>query len=127
MELTLPLTADDFSMSLRLHHATVTMKIAEDRTKATDGVISGVLDLDELSEDLKRWAGAFDTALCSGPALDSILSQYAQAADIMADGSQNPSATCTGISIGLGFEAQRVRFGPTAPPAEPKPHPCEGQ
>jgi hypothetical protein len=36
----------------------------------------------------------------------------------MADGSQNPGATCDGISIALGFDAVAVTLGEPAEPSE---------
>ena len=34
-----------------------------------------------------------------------------QASDIMQDGTQDPTKTCDGISIGIGFEARVVQLG----------------
>jgi hypothetical protein len=48
---------------------------------------------------------------CSGPTIDSIASQVTQAADILIDGSQDPSKSCDGVSIGVGFEAEIVQLG----------------
>ena len=41
----------------------------------------------------------------------------------MQDGTQDPTKTCDGISIGLGFDAELVQLGPIAPPAA-TPNPC---
>lgn len=39
-----------------------------------------------------------------GATFDSVAEQLRRTADVMADGTQNPAATCDGVSIGLGFE-----------------------
>ncbi len=72
----------------------------------------------------RQIAGVFDEGLCSGTTIDAVADQFRQASDIMKDGSQNPSMTCDGISIGLGFDASAVRIGSVAAPAPPQPDPC---
>jgi hypothetical protein len=42
-----------------------------------------------------------------------------QASDILQDGTQDPTKTCDGITIGLGFEADAVLLGPAVPPPPP--------
>jgi hypothetical protein len=44
----------------------------------------------------------------------------------MKDGTQNPNATCDGISIGLGFEGSPVQLGAIAPLTPDAPNPCDG-
>ena len=40
-----------------------------------------------------------------------IIEQVKRASDIMVDGTQDPTKTCDGISVGLGFEAQAGALG----------------
>ena len=69
-------------------------------------------------------AGSFDPSLCTGPTIMSIVDQITQASDIMADGSQDPTQTCNGISIGIGFNASLVQLGPVVAPPAPKANTC---
>jgi hypothetical protein len=76
-----------------------------------------------LSAAIQQLAGTFDAALCSGATIDSLLAEIAQASDILQDGTQDPTRTCDGISIGLGFTGSLVKLGaPVAVP--PPPNPC---
>lgn len=65
------------------------------------------------------------TVTLAGSAIENIFTQIAQTSDIMQDGTQDPTKTCDGISIGLGFEASVVQLGPMVP-AVTMPDPCAG-
>jgi len=41
----------------------------------------------------------------------------------MSDGTQDPTQTCDGISIGLGFDGALVQVGAAVAPTSP-PNPC---
>jgi hypothetical protein len=114
-----------FSLDLTIAGAQIMMTLDSAHTHVTKGIIAGVLNTDAFTSELKKVAGAFDASLCSGPTIDSIISQLRQASDIMADGTQDPTLPCTGISIGLGFDAELVQVGGIAPAAMPKPNPCD--
>ncbi len=115
-----------FSLNLNIRSAVITMKMDGAHGSATEGVIAGVLDTEELIEQLRDVLGAVDPSFCSGAAVDGILNQIRQASDIMKDGSQSAAATCDGISIGLGFDASNVTISKIGDPAEPGMLPCEG-
>lgn len=112
-----------FRIRLILHQAVITMVLAPDLKEASSGIIAGILSVEEFNEQMRQFAGSFDPSLCSGPTLDSIVAQISQAADIMLDASQDPSKTCDGISIGLGFDARRVQLGSITPDV-PFVNPC---
>lgn len=114
-----------FSLNLQITQAIISMDVASDRTGAEGGVIAGVIPVEPLISELQKIAGSFDEGLCSGTTFESLADQIRQASDIMADGSQDPNATCDAISIGLGFNAKPVLLGTVAEPAEPQPDPCE--
>ena len=95
------------------------MRLNAEHTAATQGQISGVIDTDEFNATLADVVGAFDPSLCTGAVLLAIQNQIRQASDIMVDGSQNPAATCNGISIGIGFEASAVHLGGVGPSVLP--------
>jgi len=110
-------------MRLTIHHAVIAMNLSADHQVATNGTIAGVLDTEEFAMEVQRIVGAFDVSLCSGPATQSILTQVRQASDILSDGTQDPTKTCNGISIGLGFEGQAANIGGLGPPVM-YPDPC---
>jgi len=107
-----------------VEHAIVTMDVSADHSSATGGTIAGILQVDALLAALTQAFGSFDPSLCGSTILMSILDQVEQAADIMADGTQDPTMTCDGISIGLGFDAVAAQVGAIAPPAPPPTDPC---
>ncbi len=123
--LTLQLSISGFTLSLNIANAVITMNLNPGHTQATGGMISGVLPTSQLTQQIQEVAGSFDMALCSGATICSILSQIEQASDIMADGTQDPTKACDGISIGLGFDAALVANpDKVADPAMPKANPC---
>ena len=89
-------------------------------------MIAGVLDAEELTVAVKTLAGQIN---CKGtmPAGWVMPPLVRRAADMMVDGTQDPNATCNGISIGLGFDAKRTQLSATNAPMTPAPqNPCGG-
>jgi hypothetical protein len=115
--LRIPMTAQSMSTSivLTLHAAHATMTLSADRKSATSGRIGGVLDTEEFVAEIKK-VGAL-LGVCGSPLFTSLISQVRQASDILADGGQDPTKTCDGISIGLGFEMSEVKIGGVGPMA----------
>jgi hypothetical protein len=107
-----------------INEAILRARLAADHRSATDGVIAGILDTEQFIEGIRKIAGNIDPYLCEGSAFEGLAQQLRGASDIMKDGSQDPSKTCDGISIGLGFDASEVKLGAIAPPVEPAPDPC---
>lgn len=121
--LEVPLVIDHSIVVLKIHRPRVWMPLDAAHTAATHGIVSGVLDTEELVAALRDWIGIVDPAFCDGTAVDGILSQIRQGSDIMLDGGQDPNATCNGISIGLGFDAVTGEVDGFAEPYVP-PTPC---
>ena len=118
--LTVPLMTVSKSTSIKLtaYAARITWELSADRKSATKGVIGGVLDTEELITEVNKVGALLD--LCQSSIFEGLLSQIRQASDIMADGTQDPTKTCNGISIGLAFELKEVQrgdVGPKTPPA----------
>jgi hypothetical protein len=110
-------------LPLRIHHPLVTAELSADHMTVSRGIISGVLDTEELVEQMRINLGAVQQSFCEGGAIDGILNQIRQASDIKANGTQG-SGTCDGISIGLGFSGEAVSIGGFAAPLPPIEDPC---
>ncbi|MFO0551697.1 MAG: hypothetical protein U0271_25145 [Polyangiaceae bacterium] len=124
--LTLSIAIAGFDLDLNINSAVISMELDAGHTTATNGVIAGVLNTAELVDQLRSVIGAVDPSFCEGAAVEGILNQITMASDIMADGTQDPNATCDGISIGLGFDAGVVTLDGVGMPAEPGTPPCQG-
>jgi hypothetical protein len=122
--LQLSLAIGGVSLDININQAVVTMDV-KSPGKATNGIIAGIINTEELINGLKKVAGRISTSLCSGSAFDSIAQQIRQASDIMANGTNAAGADCNGISIGLGFEGDEIGI-PTkvAGLGTPDPDPC---
>jgi hypothetical protein len=121
---TLNLSISGFTLALTIANAVITVVMDSTHHHGTMGIIAGVLNTQELTTQLRQVAGSFDPALCTGLTIDSVITQIVQASDILSDGTQDPTKTCDGISIGIGFSAELVELGPVVPPPTPKPNPC---
>ncbi|MFT3771623.1 MAG: hypothetical protein QM820_39930 [Minicystis sp.] len=102
------------SIKLTLHAAQATMTFSADRKSATMGTLSGVLNTEELVAEVKKIGDLL--GLCNSPLLTNLITQVRQASDIMSDGTQDPSQTCDGISMGLNFEMTEALLGPVGMP-----------
>ena len=111
--------------TLTINHAVVSMSLDAAHANATRGVISGVINTQAYIAQIKATAGTLDPSFCSpgNVTLESVAAQIAQASDIMSDGTQDPTQTCDGISIGLGFDGALVQVGAAVAPTSP-PNPC---
>jgi hypothetical protein len=126
VSLTIPLgSGAGFNVPFVLHNPVIYARISPDRSRLTEGIIAGVLDTEEYKASWQKAAGSLDPSLCQGPTIESILAQIAQASDILADGTQDPSKSCSGISVGLGFTARAVQLGSITPDEPPPPDPCQ--
>ncbi len=114
--LTVPVQSNTMTTSIKLtlYAAHLTMTLAADRKSATSGMIGGVLNTEEFVAEIKKVGYLLN--LCDGALFMSLITQVRQASDIMADGSQDPTKTCDGISMGLGFEMKEVLLGDVGPP-----------
>jgi len=122
---TLALSVSRYTLDLNIADAVITMDMDPTHTTAAKGVISGVIPTAQLDSQIQMVAGSFDPSLCTGQTIQSILQQISEASDIMADGTQDPTKTCDGISIGIGFDAAIVANPDTVgPPPACAPNPC---
>jgi hypothetical protein len=89
------------------------------------GMLGGVLVASEVAATLKSIAISVSTSFCTGGTLDSIIAEIWSTADMGADGTQDPTKLCDGISIGLGFTTSGGSLGAPTPPI-PVTYPCTG-
>jgi len=115
------------TLNLDIKVARLQMTLDPEGKGASGGQLGGVLETEQFIVEVKKLAGSIGPVFCSGPIIDGIIMQIRQASDIMKDGTQNPSATCDGISIGLGFSARPIQLGGIAPAVKPGPDPCAMQ
>jgi hypothetical protein len=104
-------------LKLTLYHAKITMTLSEDRKSATGGVIGGVLNAEEVVDQMKLVGFAAD--ICAENLFQQALTAIRQSSDIMTDGSQDPGSTCDGISFGVSFSMAEVQLGPVGQPVIP--------
>jgi hypothetical protein len=113
--LTVPLKTmtESTSIKLTLYGAQIKMNLADDRKSATSGMIGGVLNTEEFVAEVKKVGALLD--LCESQVFTNLITQVRQASDILTDGTQDPSKTCDGISMGLGFEMKEIQLGEVGP------------
>jgi len=123
--LNLSIAVAGYSLTLPIGNAVIAMDLSADHKSVTNGTIAGILPTEQLIAELQKIIGAFDPSLCSGSTVEGILNQIRQASDILVDGTQDPSKTCDGISLGIGFTGKQIQLGEIAAPAEPGENPCD--
>jgi len=118
LRIPLNLNGNRTSLKLTLNAARVTMTLGATRESATGGMVGGVIDTEDLVAQVATIADV--VGICSSSIYTSLITLVRQSSDIMADGTQDPTKVCNGISIGLGFQMQGVELGPVgvAPPAQ---------
>jgi hypothetical protein len=123
---TVTLVDGGFVLPLTIQHAQIAFSLDPTHRHGTVGTVSGVLDVKTFTAALVASFIDGDPVSCDpgGPSFQSVYTEVAQAADMLGDGTQDPTKTCDGISIGLGFDAELVQLGPIAPAAPPPPNPC---
>jgi hypothetical protein len=121
--ITIPLSAQGKTtlLKLTLNAARATMTLSADRQHATGGMIGGVLNTEDFVAEVKKLG--YLLGLCTNPLLPGLITQVRQASDIMHDGTQDPTKTCDGISIGITFEMAAVQLGGVGP-AQPTSNTC---
>ncbi len=117
--LTVPVNLNGMSTSLKLtlNDAKITMTLAADRQSATGGMIGGVLNTEDLVAEADKLV--YLLGECGTSAQTQIETLIRQASDIMADGTQDPTKVCNGISVGFGFDMKPAQIGSVGPAAPP--------
>lgn len=117
--LQLPFDAGDevVWVKLTLHAARIGATFSPDHESASNGLIGGVLNTEEFVVEIKKLGAAIN--VCGTALFDGLIQQIRQSSDILSDGTQDPSKTCDGISIGLGFDMSRAKVGAVGAPLPP--------
>jgi hypothetical protein len=121
-----PLLLAAFESTVSVSVAQIAMPLASNHQSVSQGTLAGVVPTAALVAAFRQLAGEFDPSLCPGATIESIVTQIANASDIMSDGTQDPTKTCNGISFGLGFDASVVQLGAVGQVPPPPPNPCGG-
>ncbi|HEY2510348.1 MAG TPA: hypothetical protein VGI39_05820 [Polyangiaceae bacterium] len=120
---TMTLSINGVPLTVQIHHAYITFTHPA-AGKAASGIIAGVIKTSELVTSLQGVAGNISTAFCSGSAFQQVETSIEQASDIMADGTNAAGATCDGISVGLGFDADEIGLPQVAGEPAAATNPC---
>ncbi|MRG93046.1 hypothetical protein [Polyangium spumosum] len=117
---------DAILSAIPIRHARLEMKLSPGHDGAIEGQLGGIIDTEAFLAEIAKTAAKFDDSFCdpSSPTLQSIMNQIRQGSDIMKDGTQDPTKTCDGISIGIGFTMKAAHLGAVAPPDPPPVDPC---
>lgn len=123
--LPLPLPHGAGLVTIPVDNLVLTMELDSTHTHVKRGILSGILDVSAVIGDaMPRMFPTTDQDICSGTARDSLQAQLESAADVLKFGDQDPAKECDAISIGLGFDAERVLRGPNGPALALTPSPC---
>jgi hypothetical protein len=126
---TLTLTVSGQQISVPVQHAIITFQnpgvLDGGSTSATNlsgGIIAGIVKATDLVNSISAVAGNF--GICSGSTLMSLQASILKSADIMVDGSYQPTTTCDGVSIGIGFDADQIGLPQVAGTPTSSASPC---
>jgi hypothetical protein len=122
-EITLYVTLGGAALGIPIRNPRVVMTLSNGDASAMTGTIAGEIPTVEMVLAFEAVAGDISSSLCGGAVMESIMDQILGASDILIDGSQDSSQSCDAISVGIGFDAERVQLGPVEVVAPP-PHPC---
>ena len=111
------------SLPLHLRKVRMSFVLSADRKSATMGSLGGIGNTEELVTTLRQNRGNINALACLAGVFDQYEQKIRKASDIMDDGTQDPSKTCNGISLGLGFDLSQVAIG-SVEPSPPAVDPC---
>lgn len=89
---------------LHVRNALLSVRISDDRVEGTDGVISAMLDPGELKTSFAEGTANGNPAKCTL----TVPLDFHEYADVLEDGSDDPTRECSRISFGAAFTMKRV-------------------
>ncbi len=111
-------------LRLTAHQAKIAIDFDSQKSGAIRGTMSGVLETEEFIEEARDVLGFLDPEMCDGPSFEYVAASIRKASDIMSDGTQDPSSTCNGISIGIGFTMTKAGISGVDPTMPQSTDPC---
>ncbi|MBI4700328.1 MAG: hypothetical protein HY744_04020 [Deltaproteobacteria bacterium] len=118
--LRLRLTAGDYPLAMTIRHARIEMTLSDDRSRALQGTIAGVVPIEEALRDVQTMLLHSPLKVpCGSSVVDDAIEKaqdihYDKDKDII---SNDAGEDCNAISVGIGFEAVAALYG------EPQPDP----
>jgi hypothetical protein len=123
--LDLALSIGGVTLTLTINNALISMKMSTDRKTVREGTIAGIIATKQLVTEIEKVAGSL--GFCDEALVKNISGLIIGAADILSDGTQDPSKECNGISVGLGFDALAIGgLGDVVESTATPGNPCEG-
>jgi len=107
---------------LPVTHVQIVAPLSDDRARVRQGVFSGILPAGKTAVALDEFV-AHASKAPPGWVLAALDQTVRQAADVLADGTQDPKRSCDGISIGFKFDADGTLrpLSPKSPLPLPRP------
>jgi hypothetical protein len=119
--LELPIGADTFVVAI--NNLRVKLDLGANLV-ASGGILAGAIYVRDLREAIITHIARLKPADCASGQLDDLLATVDRSADVLGDGTNDPSRECDAISFGAGFEASQVTVtGVSAGPAAEPPLP----
>ena len=87
-------------------------------------MIAGIIATQDLVDAVHLIAGNISASFCSGSTFAQVATSIEQAADILVDGTNRAGVSCSGISVGIGFDADEIDVPRSAGVFPPSPNPC---
>jgi hypothetical protein len=111
-------------LRLTAYQARIAIDFNPQTSGAIRGTMSGVVETEEFIEEARDVLGFLDPEMCDGPSFEYVAASIRKASDIMSDGTQDPSSTCDGISIGIGFTVTKAGISGVDPTLPQSTDPC---
>ncbi len=130
---TLTIPIEGARLTLPIQHAVITFNHPGDTgaggaadANLSGGIISGVIDANQLVTNLQAVAGSLSQSFCNASNFAAVARAILQAADILNDGDNGLGIPCNGISVGIGFDADEVAPPQFAGAPVAQASPCGG-
>jgi hypothetical protein len=99
-----------------LHHGHLRGTFSPDHRQLHDGVLAGLLAIEEFVAQFTKFAPRFNTSFCAPGSVDFVVKTvFRSAVDTLLDGTIDPTRPCDAISFGMSFEAVSALSGKVIP------------
>jgi hypothetical protein len=105
------------SLPVTLHRGHLRGTFSPDHRQLHDGVLAGLLAIEEFVAQFTKFAPRFNTSFCAPGSVDFVVKTvFRPAVDTLIDGKVDPTRPCDAISFGMSFEAVSALPGQVIPP-----------